>query len=370
MHCSKCGTIIPQNCDYCLYCREPVNNSHQNQHNYSMKYSKITNDKSNKSHEEHYNYAYNYSNMNMPKISSDEDYIKIFVGPNYNSFKTVKFSIPFFLLGPIYLLYRKLWKYSILLLIIEPALSYFTKDFALPITVFIWFIISSKFNHLYLKYAEKKVNEIKERNMDKSSQELLNICKSKGGVSIGSTIILVIILISIITTLNVYTAFKDNAKIYDYMYDETETDTDTDTRTDTNLNTKIGDLYYEIPDNFKESYTSYNYQTYYYYDINNDCDITLEKNNYTSMYPTKEKYLESLINAKHNVVGGIKKETYNGIEWVFATEYTNIDRTIYTTMKNNTLYRVEIVKRKDSTGICSKGHQELIDSLSFNSTTV
>lgn len=364
MHCSKCGTTIPQNCDYCLYCREPVN-SHQNQHNYSMKYSKINpNNKSNKTHEEHYNYAYNYSNMNTQKITSDEDYIKAYVGPNYNSFKTVKFSVPFFLFGPVYLLYRKLWKYALLLLAVEPTLEYFIGDSASILTTIIWFIISFKFNDMYLKYTEKKVTKIKERNMDKSSQEILNICKSKGGISISSIVAIIIAIASIATIASVYITFKTSEKTYDYTYDETNT------KTDTNLHTKIGDLYYEIPDNFKESYTSYNYQSYYYYDTNSDCDITIEKNNYTSIYPTKEKYLESLINANNHVVGGIKKDTYNGVEWAFATEYTNIDRTIYTTMKNKTLYSVEFITRKDDTKTCAQAHSDLIRSLKFNTTTV
>lgn len=119
---------------------------------------------------------------NPPLTDNDkEDYIKAFIGKNYDKIKELKFSIPAFFLNITYMLYRKMFLYSILLFIISLILGtiFPIATVALPIA------IALLFKPLYMNFVKAKVTKIITNNNGKSKEEIINICSKKGGTSIG-----------------------------------------------------------------------------------------------------------------------------------------------------------------------------------------
>ena len=115
-------------------------------------------------------------------------------------------------------------------------------------------IIACKFREIYLNYVNKQVQNIKAKNPDKSTTELINICKYKGGTKEFKTIIILGIIL--------YALFEFISNNSDY--------TNKNTNIINNNSEKQIDLYkYEIPNDLTEEETSSNYHSYSYSYYNN-----------------------------------------------------------------------------------------------------
>ena len=114
-----------------------------------------------------------------------EQYVKAYIGKNYEKIWNNKWSWPAFLMPVIYLLYRKYWKLSYYaiaaFLIITGILTIIglnSLSFLSNFIVGAYFGLN--FNSLYKKYAEQQVNEIIKKNSNASPDELLKILSQKG----------------------------------------------------------------------------------------------------------------------------------------------------------------------------------------------
>lgn len=79
--------------------------------------------------------------------------------------------------------YRKMFAYGILtFLLIIIVINIFN---LLYLIFAIGAVVGCFVNKIYLNYAQKKIISIKAKNQGKSGEELIRICTSKGGTSIG-----------------------------------------------------------------------------------------------------------------------------------------------------------------------------------------
>lgn len=357
MYCTKCGTNLKDNTKFCTNCGEPVKTTIKTQSNTSYNYN--TNNYQT-THENQYNYAYNYNGTNT-SVKSDEDYIKAYVGPNYDKIKNSNFSIPTFFLGTYYFLYRKLWLYATIWIILIPILLVATKSAYTIINLIIVAIISINFKKIYLQHATKKVEQIKQQNMDKSSTELLELCKRKGGVSIAAPII-VGISIFVITFIVVFTAM--------FFFVTTKDIKDPAPKTTSPNN--ISELTYNMPKGFKFSeYSDDDLKMYDYYDNANSCAITIKTNSYTNLYKTIEEYINSSVYIKPtDKISNIENVNINNTTWgAVAIGRETYNQYIYATIVNNKIYNIEYTIYQDNSKECSKKLQELINSLKFETKT-
>ena len=222
MKCPKCGATLQPNVRFCKFCGtgikyvtscqygDNISNSaydssscHIQQYNYSYNYSNKTKPdyNLNQSHEDQYNYNNQYSNKyNYIKTETigDEKYLEVYVGQNYNIIKNSKFSIGTLLFGGFHLLYRKLYFYAILYFFIIISANILIPEYADIIRIIVNFVCAFKFNSLYMEQVEKKVEQIKQSNFDKTSMELLEECRKQGGVSLKSAILIPIIITIIV----------------------------------------------------------------------------------------------------------------------------------------------------------------------------
>ena len=207
--------------------------SHDEQFNYSKNYSGVT--KKGKTHEEQYNYSQRYSNVQpatqqrtyatQQQVPNDDTYRLAFIGQNKESIIRSSFSVPALLFGPLYLVYRKMIGIGLLIefiiLIIQAS---FGSDTASAIQVFIHVILAFKFRTMYLNFVNKKVKEIKDRSQNKTSTEIAYECSVKGKtLNLKQTIKYIIIFYILSLFATAY--YEVDQKSIDDTYNNTSTPT-------------------------------------------------------------------------------------------------------------------------------------------------
>ena len=164
-----------------------------------------------------FNGQYQNQNINQPiqqanqvtpnnaiNTNEDEILLECFVGENYSKIRYDKFNIGALFAAPLYFFYRKMIIYGILFLILQMAISsIINNEYS---SIFLFAIAAVTINKIYINFAKKKIAKIKEKNKDKTLNELKVICAKKGGTSIpliflGIFIVFIIGFITIIITL-------------------------------------------------------------------------------------------------------------------------------------------------------------------------
>ncbi len=335
MYCNKCGKKLKENANFCNNCGSPVENKVDDKYDY-----------------------------NKTSSINDEDLIKAYVGNNYYSIKNTKFSIPTFFLGTYYFLYRKMWLQVLLVILISIAslvISIVTEMWYISFATSLYMIfISIKFSDIYLDTVRKRVEKIKMNNPDKTSKELLDICKSKGGVSVLAVVITVIFILPIVLFVTFFTILYGVFEgIDEGLFDNYKSDIKNESELD-----------YDIPDIYKKNDNSYNsdtYQSYHYNDSKSSCSISITNYTTYSNKSIEEHLKDNVISSMNEDVSEIKNETINNYKWS-SVEINSKEKKEYkyASVYNERLYIVSYVIKKDNNKLCSNGYNTFIKSLRFN----
>lgn len=332
MRCPNCNRDINDNSKYCNKCGYKIESNHNEQYSYSELYSKIF----------------------QKKVTSEEDYIKNYIGSNYETIKKEKFSIIGFIFGPIYLLYKKVYSLAIFIILIT-ILIYSVNDYAATIFyIIISFYIGYKGNSIYLQHATRKVEELKISNPDKSSTEILDICIKEGKPNV----YLLIVLISIIVT---------NTIIYTFI--NTDNITTDKNLEDVQINTyNIQNINYELKSTFNNEAQTYKYMKSTYKDEKNNCSITIMSDRYMYLYKSLDDYINKnlYINTneeiKQNSLQTINNITYKKI----IIESNTHNRELYFKTYDNNVYYIEYSENKTyNNNYCKQEYNNFINSITF-----
>lgn len=333
MKCPNCNRDINENSKYCNKCGYKIENRHNEQYLYSELYSKTF----------------------QKKVTSEEDYIKNYIGSNYETIKKEKFSLTGFIFGPLYLLYKKVYSPAILILLIT-VLIYSVNDYAATIFyIIISFYIGYKGNSIYLQHATRKVEELKISNPDKSSTEILDICIKEGKPN---TYLLIILISIVITNLFIY-SFINN-------YDTTSNEPIEDIQI---TSYKTQDINYELKSTFNNEAQTYKYMKSTYKDDNNNCSITIMSDKYIYIYQSLEDYINKnlYINSNEEIKeNGLK--TINNITYKkMILESNTHNRELYFKIYNNNVYYIEYSENKTyNNNYCKQEYNNFINSITFN----
>ncbi len=400
MNCPKCGAILQQNSKFCKFCGtnikyvtdckygDNISNSeydstscHNEQFNYSYNYSNKTKPEYNlnQSHQDQYNYNNLYSNkFNYIKTETigDERYLEVYVGPNYKIIKNSKFSIGTLLFGGIHLLYRKLYGYAFLYFFLIIAAEFLVPEFSTIIRWIVNFILALKFNSIYMEHVENKVEQIKQSNFDKTSTELLEECRKKGGVSLKAALFtpIAIALIVIIAIITIY-----GIRVFEELEHHKEPETEI-VNNDNNINSNstiseiesattnsikisqnLNELNYKIQTEYTPNYIDNNYTIYTYNnnpnELSNQCEIHV-------LTDTKTQY--EFYNQIKESVTNSKKIMINNKAWTaYYTFLTDKDINYYTYYHNNKLYIIQ-TRTNTKNKACDILYSEMLSTLSFN----
>lgn len=134
---------------------------------------------SNNSENDHSNFDNNINNN-----VDEEKLVMSFIGNNYDKIISNKFSLPAFFFGGLYLYYRKMFLYGIIVMIIQIVMSLFNLG---NYTIIINIVLALTANKIYLYFVRGKVAKIKETYQNKD-EDIVEVCKKKGGTSFGMVI--------------------------------------------------------------------------------------------------------------------------------------------------------------------------------------
>ena len=278
-----------------------------------------------------------------------KDDIEIYIGKKYNYIKEQQISLSTLLFGPFYLLYRKIYQESIILILLFLVMSIFLNsniDILLKITIH--FILALSFKKIYFNYAERKINYIKARNSELGQNEIDKIIEKEGSTIQPIILITIFILyIGVIAILN----NKDNTKKVTY-----------NEQLDKNV---IEKMEYNLPTNIKVKENTNTYQYYTYKDNNETCYIIISTN-HSKKYTTPDEYLVDRKEEYINSTTNINEATYNNIKWrVLEIQNDNNKQEIYVLKYNNTLYEISL-ESSSNRNTCKNSKEYIMNSIKLN----
>ena len=349
MYCIKCGKEIPEGAKFCTNCGTSVDGIKTNIDN---------------------------------NVIEDEDLISSYVGNNYDIIKQKGFSFPA-LFTSLYLLYRKMYAYFFLYIVIASILVIFG-----PILYLAMIIMSGFFmNNIYMSFAKNRVYDIKRKNPNASREELKEICARKGGTSIVGPIIYIVIDIIIIffiylLIILLFTRITDNKDIFEYFkniwgdYSEIENFDNNNYEEDNTHDEPVLENYtaeegneivmqFTVLGDYKKEGENNRYSKK---EGSISCVIDTY---YKKTDESPDTYLNEFVtnDNKNNITNsGIQTNNYNNIEFKELTrKYGSETLTYYVTKKDNDLFTfifIDSNKEKD----CYKGHEIFKRSISYKQT--
>lgn len=361
MYCLRCGTKVDDKVEYCPHCganikeelsrydytpkeinhQEPTINlqpSHKEQFEYSQKYS----------------YAKNNQQVQKDKKSTispqNEEYLKAYVGNNYEKIKKSSFSFPTFFLGPIYMFYRKLYIVGFIWILLSAIATMFFELYFIAII-----IMAILFRNIYFAHALKKVEAIKRKLIGLDHETIIKECKKSGGTNIMVPIIISILIFALIVVgINIATESISN------IIEEPKP-----LKQDTTYNEN--NLSYTIPKGFLLNYENkdeyHSYQGFH----NDNCDVYIRITFDVDYYEDETDYLNSMITTNINdEVSPITNITINDNNWTTITvkkEYYT--QTTYVLEKNNNFYTIETKCNNEDTTTCQNEFDKIINSLTY-----
>lgn len=201
---------------------------------------------------------------------SDTKELETFIDKNSSKILSRRFSIPSFFLGSLYYLYRKMYLLAILFIALSFAYSmgiyYIPEDYKLYISlIYLVFSIlmnigiALKFNSIYINYANKKINKIKNKYKDKSRFEVMERIKYSGSTNLLAPA-LAVLLIGCINTFIIYKQNNvvDNLSNANYKVAEGYRETDAEIY----LNEDNSFIWYSNKNNKEDNFYVGKYQVY------------------------------------------------------------------------------------------------------------
>ena len=272
-------------------------------------------------------------------MDNNIEYIKEYIGPNYEKIINNTFSWPTFLFSILYFIYRKLYLYTILYLIIN-AIIIIVFEYVLNLSILssilsivLSFIVAFKFKDLYFYKMNKELKKAQEQNLDISE-----VCKKKGGVNkLGLVIALIIYLV-----LYGYVSY-DTAKEYINEMNNSSNDEE------------VINLEYSVPNGYKNNYVSDSYASYEYKDDFNECNFIVQIMD--NKYESESYYLSNVYKA--NIINDIEIQNH---KWYYIDNQTSY---IYALIYKDKLFTLNYYINKDD-GKCSNYYNELINTLKIN----
>lgn len=310
------------------------------------------------------NYSQNYVNDDLFKKNM---LIEAYIGKNSDKLRNGGFSWCTFFFGAFYVYYRKFWLFGIIWTFLNIVIKNILIEhvfISLVIRFIINFGASTIFKEKYLLHVNKKVSEIKEKNINKTHDELLHICKEKGGTSILLVVLYVLVILSI-SLLEVLPTIKKYFEVKEHLK-ELENEK-------SQINeVELDELKIEVPSNFTKIDASNSKSDYFLLTSNNYC--VLKSNQFTSTL-TAEDYLNYYIGIIYEVINyPVSNKTINNNIWYYSAIQTesnnnaasNETRYYYVTKHKNAIYQLEYIIYLDETFECSQAKEKIINSLNFN----
>lgn len=325
--------------------------------------------------------SYIYNNSSNNEISDDEEYLKAFVGKNYEKIKNNNISIPAFFFTELYFFYRKMFAIGFIIGIIHIIIIN-SSFFYLGIIIN---ILSMLFvNKIYLLNANNKINKIKASMGASSKEEILNKCTTKGGTSVGLVvggIILECIIMIIFLIISLFSGFLNlmnsgflsdfaksiNSAISNGSNYSGEVDAEFDGTIFYDSNINVNDkISINVPEVFVSDGTG-SYEYSYSFNSNpngtfGNCDVSLGIVSNFSNPEILAKGMAKFYNNNENIT----TSNINGITWYGLTYSSFYNTTAYVMSYDNKVYLYEFEMGSDADQVtCQAYNEQIFNSISL-----
>ena len=306
----------------------------------------------------------NFDNPNINTSAVQRDYesnevlIDAYIGKNADNLKNKGFSWCTFLFGFLYPLYRKMWLIGFGWFAINSIVNMFLSKLASLITLIVGIIASIQFKKWYLTHVEEEVNKIKTENPSKTQEELIAICKKKGGTTVVPVIVAILIYGGIMyyAFSAIFTALNGNNP---NNYNEPAS-VNTNTNTGNGL---VGNLDVTIPSTLTATTQSNTIASYHTEDYK--CSLMISGYAIASTYNNDaQAYLEKHVYySASDTYSGISNKTINGKTWNYVSVTKSYGTThYYATIDGEKIYEIEFSENSDT---CAPIHNAVVNSLRF-----
>ena len=224
--------------------------------------------------------------------------------------------------------------------------------------------VACKFQSIYMKQAEDKVEQIKQQNLDKTTNELLDICRKKGGTSTKAPAIIIISALILIPIIAMYV----------YTNDTVDVENENNNEIVEEVEEENNEFTYTLPQGFIKAYGSGFYNRFEY-KVNNSikCNLTVDKTTLIRNYPDEKTYLEKKMNIVANTTNQpipVMSLNLNGKNW----KYMNIEtpqrsETMYAYKTDKEIYVIKTYDYKinnQTNTICKTKYNEFLNSVKIN----
>ncbi len=323
MYCSKCGSKIEKDEKFCKYCGEKID-------------------------------EYENNNLTYNRTVTDDDLLKEYIGPNYDKIENCNFSIPAFLFGGYYFIYRKMFLCSVVLILLSLSCIFVLKQYAVFGILLIALFFSFLFRNIYISHCKRKIQRIKLKNPSKNNSELISVCKEKGGTSVLILILTIVLLYFIIfVAIIIFFLFWGIDEIESIQRDNNYPDYNTNS------------VMYTVPDGFSEAnYSTDTNKKFRHTDSTDTCSITVTyRSNYLKQ--SAKEYLEKHTYASiSDEVSNVDEKEINDQKWAYVA-LKNEKSLVYTYVSSDDyqIIEVEYAIYSDNTGYCSTNYEKFINSL-------
>lgn len=316
--------------------------------------SNINNDEYDDSHKNIDSYNDDFIDDNDSAL--DGELLSVYVGKNYDKLVSSSFNIFGFLFTMFYMLYRKMYGYSLIIFIILITEMFFVKSLVIILITYLVLaiIIGFTINKIYISFARRKVNKIKLKNTNLHYGQLRDVCSLNGGTSLRG--VFSIILIGIICIFGILFAvggpnfnLKENLnKIFnkDKDNDKDKSHENEEYRGFISYDSKIkikDEFSISVPDSFIDESSTYSYYYKYYAenDIFGSCRLkfgsVLGYSDSNHLISKMIKYYSKTYKIDSSVSGN--KSNINNIEWTwFFYKTSSSTRYFYSTVKDKKIY--------------------------------
>ena len=299
--------------------------------------------------------------------------LKAYVGKNYDKITKKKFNFSAFFFGSLYLCYRKMLLFGLLLFIITIIATNFISPI---ISLLLMFIMGLATNQFYINYANKKIKQIKDKHPDSSREELISLCTSKGGTSFPRLIVgfiiqlIVAIIVALILSIIGLSSLFGNL-INDFMnrnnsgFNTTFEGANGVIIYDSSIN--INDEFHLTPVGpFQDESDEYGYEYGFRYeesaDIFNECSFSLYA---VTGFSDGDDLIRQLVESNSdNIVDNIATQSINNINWTWFSETDRIGTTYYYgTTKDNKAYLFKYQIERGTSLDCDSYRETILNSI-------
>ena len=309
----------------------------------------------------------------------DKELVDAYMGVKAPKFRTNDFSFCTFFFRGIYLMYRKMYGYGLLWMFVAPIIFGLIPVVGTVAPLIAAIVMGFMFNKIYVNFVEKKVNELKYLNKNKSHEELLDICSKMGGTTWVPVIIILAIYGILIVLLIVALVFLINSGKLDEIIDEVQNEmgeveevekTPETVIFDKDTTKESGSLLYTVPKGFEEVSSIDVYSSYIY--SNNDwsdyCTFKLSNGLYYGKGTIEEEMNKNIYATESDeVTKGFV--TINGQEWYGIKVSNSYDRYKYGIIKDGRKYTFEF-SNVISGDVCGPAKDKVLNSLKFGDANV